>query len=326
MKYLCALFAAILLQSCAQAAPLYLRGYQDEQGAITVQYRGDFVDPYFALKAMLSAHAAGLDIRRPAQAWIDWLLPRQRPDGSFERYCKQGGGWFACKEADADDALLALWIAFLYEMSPASGMPASWQASARSARLRLYMLRDPASGVYRISPSQPIGLFIDNVEVYAAFRGVAHELRRMKRYAEAEQNLRQALALRLAMERVFRPAKSGPYAVSTQAGETQGFYPQQVAQIYPLLHRMPTGDDPHRAFLSWMAKYGDGWLSMTKDDFPWGLVALAAIETNNCDAARRWLERASPLRHSMRWNVLEEACLQAVSYSLASGPCKTERS
>ena len=98
-------FSLLLPSARAMDSTLDLSGYQDAQGAITVHHQGDAVDPYFAMKALLVAHDAGLDMRATGQAWVNWLLPRQGPDGLFERYCKDGSDWRACQEADADDAL-----------------------------------------------------------------------------------------------------------------------------------------------------------------------------------------------------------------------------
>ena len=116
------------------------------------------MDPYFALKALLTAQDAGLDIRGPALAWIKWLLPRQLPDGRFQRYCLDAGEtWQACKAADADDALLALWLQLLYRMVPGD-MPPAWIASAAKAEAQLARLYDQKLGIYAVSRRTPVGL------------------------------------------------------------------------------------------------------------------------------------------------------------------------
>src|SRR3954451_22307134 len=64
-------------------------GYQHPDGAISLHYRGDYIEPYFATKALILAQDAGLDVRQPVQHWIQWLLPRQEKNGSFGRYCRK---------------------------------------------------------------------------------------------------------------------------------------------------------------------------------------------------------------------------------------------
>ena len=74
--------------------------------------------------------------------------------------------------------MLALWMQLLYAMAPADGLPAEWVATAIAAESYLDTIRDPSSGVYHISRSQPTALFMDNVEVYAALRESAAARRR----------------------------------------------------------------------------------------------------------------------------------------------------
>ena len=104
---------------CTSAAVLDLEGYADTSGAISVQHQGDTVDPYFALQALLLAHSHGLDISTPAKAWGAWLVQRQKPDATFDRFCRNGPVWAPCKTADADDSVLGLWLAFM-DSTPAS--------------------------------------------------------------------------------------------------------------------------------------------------------------------------------------------------------------
>ena len=98
--------------SIASAAPkLELAGYAGADGAIKVLHKGESADPYFAIQALLLAHDNGMDVSTVAEKFIDWLLPKQKPDGTFDRFCRTAGTpWTACKVADADDALLALWM------------------------------------------------------------------------------------------------------------------------------------------------------------------------------------------------------------------------
>lgn len=290
-----------------------LEGFQQADGAITVRRDGDLVDPYFATRALLVAHRSGLPVRDAAASWIAWLLPRQGDDGLFHRYCRVGGDWTACRDADADDALLAIWIELLQAMAPDTGPPAAWVRSADLARRRLAGLLDARLGVFLIAPGRDVALFMDNVEIYAALQSTAADLRRMGRPASARARRREAGRLRARIERVFRPAGGGDWRVSTQAVAAGGFYPDVVAQLYPALFGMPEqGATPRARLDDWLARYGTAWLSLGQDHYPWGLVALAAARLGRCDVAMRWADAAAPLRSTDRWNVLEEVALVAL--------------
>lgn len=288
--------------------------YQTADGAITLHAGGDRVDPYFATKALLAADAGGLDITVAASRWISWLLPRQRPSGRFDRYCLANKQWRACADADADDAMSALWIELLYRMAPAGEMPPAWTESAARTESHLADLYQPNTGLYRVFADRPLTLFMDNVEIYGAFARTAKRRAALAPLA-AVRLAWSAWRLRRAIETAFWREAEQKYASTTDAGDGSGsaFYPDTVAQLYPLLEGMPTpAGRPEAVFDAWFREHGERWLSFSADPYPWGIAALAASRVGARSAASQWAARAAPLRHSGRWNVLEEAAYQAL--------------
>src|SRR6185312_16366313 len=174
------LFCTFLAVCASGSAPEFdPNGYQLPDGAVTLHYRGDYIEPYFATKALLLAEGAGLDVREPVQKWITWLLPRQEKDGSFGRYCRKGNqNWRLCAPADADDSMLALWLQLLYTNAPDSGIPVEWQASIERAEKGLDSLRNARLGVYHVSRQNHVALLMDNVEVYEALVAIARAQQR----------------------------------------------------------------------------------------------------------------------------------------------------
>ena len=169
MKRLSGFLATVLMwlagaAALANAAPavLSLAGYVDDGGAISILHHGDTVDPYFALLA----HENGLDISSHAEKWGEWMIARQKPDATVDRFCRGGPVWAPCKTTNADDALLALWLKFLDTM-PArlQGRPA-WRQSYQMSGAALRRLRDKR-GIYLVSPVYQHGLFMDNLEVWS---------------------------------------------------------------------------------------------------------------------------------------------------------------
>ena len=145
------------------------------------------------------------------------------------------------RRADADDAMLALWMHLLYAMAPADRLPAEWVATVIAAESYLDTLRDPSSGVYHISRAQPTALFMDNVEIYAALRQSAAAWRRYgTTHRRAERLAASADTLALAIDRTFRMGGRSEYMVSTQTRSTPAFYPDAVAQTYPWLIGFPS--------------------------------------------------------------------------------------
>lgn len=297
----------------AEAEPLKLEGYQQLDGAITIFHNGDNVDPYFAGKALLAGLDAGMDIRAVAYSWIAWGLQHQRQDGGFDRFCRKNGNWSACAAADADDSATAVWIELLVKLAPDAGMPPIWLESLKRAHQLLESLKDQNSRVYFISAKQPVGLLMDNVEVYAALLALSRFKEKTGDLVQAKLLAAQADALASDIVRVFWQPCSSSFRVSTQMLTQPGFYPDKVAEIFPILAQMPVPGRDHAAFFRhWLSVNRGTWFRQANIDFPWGLVAIAASQFQEYESVNCWLALAAPLRHSSHWNVLEEAAYESL--------------
>lgn len=301
-----ALLAGLLLASAAFAAPppaLRLDGYADSEGAISIQHKGDTVDPYFTLQALLLARDYGLDTSAYAQRWAGWLVGRQKLDATFDRFCRNGPVWAPCKTADADDALLAIWLKFLDTMPAELARNPVWQKSYRQSAEALGRLLEPARGIYLVSPVYQHGLFMDNLEVLS-----------YRPPSGGAGNLPDAKKLARDIHRVFWDRDARRFLVSTQ-GEQKGlppsFYPDAVAQVFPLLFdyaHLPL--KPRTYYDQWMREHRAVWLKQSHADFAWGLIAVAALKQGDRLTAGCWLRETAAVRRSARWIVTDEVVLQ----------------
>lgn len=305
MRLAIAAIALALVAARAPAEPaLDLTGYTDQEGAITVQHKGATIDPYFTLQALLLAQEHGLDTSRYASRWAEWLIPKQKPDGTFDRFCRAGTTWAPCKTADADDSQLALWMKFL------DGHPAelkrnpAWRKSHDAARASLKRLEDKGRGIYMVSPVYLHGLFMDNLEVWSY------------QPAHAGVQTAQHPDFGRTIQDVFWDAGTKRYHVSTQLEQRSAetaFYPDAVAQIFPLFVKYPHIPGGEKAwYAQWMKRHRAEWLRQVKTDFAWGLVAVAALQQGDTVSARCWLRSALPARHSSHWTVTDEVVAQVL--------------
>lgn len=306
LRFACLTFwlACSVTVAASSRAPLDLDGYIDWSGAVTILHRGDFVDPYFALQALLLAHENGLDITEPAGKWINWLMVRQKPDGTFDRFCRAGPVWLGCKLADTDDALLALWIRLLDTMPASSRTQPAWHVSYSKTQAALRRLLDPVRGIYSVSPALQEGLLMDNVEIWSQVTAMGTP------DASSAGN-----TLALAVHRVFWDRHAQRFLVSTQPEHNtlpQTFYPEHVAQIYPLLFNfpLPDGMQPGSLYNRWMKQHRHEWLQQTKSDFAWGLIALLALRQGDLQSARCWLRETRTFRRTRHWTVTDDVVEQ----------------
>jgi hypothetical protein len=313
----------LLLALCASctaqspARPFVPENYRSVDGALLLQTNGNYVEPYFATKALITAQDAGLDIRDAGLAWIRWALPRQRQDGRFDRYCqKTGADWKACGPADADDSMLALWLQLLYRLAPDSGIPPEWQASAQKAQAQLFKLRNGRLGIYHVSGRNHVALFMDNIEVYSALKDIARARARFGDQQSSQSTNLQAEDLVAAIDHVFWDKHNKRFRSSMQKNQP-AFYPDVVAQVYPLLAGFPLKNENARsAWSKWRSRFASAWLEDRYDPHPWGLVALAAMKLGDQSSALCWLTHSESLRYSPRWNILEEAVFQGLEQQL----------
>ena len=291
----------LLSSACATNRPVFnLEGYQSDSGAIPILYQGDTTDPYFAMQALLLAHDNGMDITAASEKFANWLVSRQKPDGTFDRFCLNATKvWMSCKTADADDSLLALWMRLLDTMPQLLSDNPAWMKSYSISKKALVNLYQPSRGIYMVSPVYLHGLFMDNLEVWSLkVHAKAFEA------AEAEKLARD-------IHKTFWQAANNSFLVSTQVEQqTQKaqFYPDHVAQIFPLLVDFPLlPQDSKTYYKNWMKLHRTQWLKHGQTDYPWGLLAVLALRQGDIPSARCWLRETAEMRHSNRWAVTDEA-------------------
>ena len=332
------LSALLLLLTAAAAAQtprsppnnLVLGPYEQPDGAITVFPDGVTVEPYFAMRALLAGASLGLNVQPAADRFIQWQAVHVGHTPAFARYCRQPPGeWRVCGAADADDVALALWIDLLFTTAGRSALSPERRHNVLAAAAALGGLFDSHNGVYLVSRTLRVSLFMDNVEIARAFDDVAQaqDARRQHRAAAAWRA--RSARLRRAIDRVFWDAATRTYRITTQQrpAAPRAFYPDVVAEGYPSFFGYGSPSEaPATLFARWMARYGSGWLGARDHEFPWGLIAMAAGQYGDRATVGCWLGAAISLRHGPRWNVAEEAVLQGLMPSVGQGgavpPCE----
>lgn len=121
------------LGAAQTAEPPALAAFATGDGAYYSTLGGQVVDPYFINKGFIIALQADAPLQTELQQWLAWLLPRQRKDGGFDRFCPTADkAWRNCMGADADDSMAATTIEMLHyatqkmaDQRAAGGGPAS---------------------------------------------------------------------------------------------------------------------------------------------------------------------------------------------------------
>ena len=293
-------------------------------GAITVFAKGDYVEPYFALKALLAAHRLGVDVTQATSAFGHWLLPFQQANGPFPRVCRSGANdWLACGPADADDSLDALWCLAAAEILPNDEVLA---ASCTRSLENLATLWNPAQQTFRALSGGTAAYFADNVEVIGALAYLRHDRAASSRFAVQLAALPSTASMQKGLRQNYGYDPNGalePERASVPP-TPYGFYPNAVAPVYLWLYQLRHGASGARYWQVWKERYGEKWLAGESDHFPWGLIAWAAYLSGDQASARAWLKNADAWRVAGRWNVVEEGVRTGLSHALQSSA--TEKS
>ena len=308
------LFCGLLLALCGCAVPssagtdaqLPFEEFAMQDGALTVFPQGDYVEPYSALKALITAHRLGVDVRVPADAFATWLVHFQQANGPFPRICRSGGNrWLACGPADSDDSLAVMWCVLAAEVLPARR---TLDDSCNRALGNLATLWEPKSQTFRAMFGGQAAYFANNVEVMTVLKQLRQQRDAGVRYAAVLAMLPTNTAMDNGLARNFgyEPNRTLEPQRASVPATPYAFYPHGVAPIYPMIYNLRTGGDRWRDWRSWNARYGQAWQAGTVDYFPWGLAAVAAYMAGDSQSAGRWLWHARRWKEEGRWNIIEE--------------------
>lgn len=295
--------------SASVPEPAPWRAFQGADGSFTVLVGGTVADPYFANKALIIAMDSGLDVRVELKAWLAWLLPRQRKDGGFDRFCtREDSTWVACMAADADDSTAATTI-HLIRLARARGWIGMLErvdtsTAERRAAALLASLRDPGNGLYQVFPGQSAYYLMDNIEVYEALK--------ISRQTTAAANLATAIGQR------FR--HNGQWLPALPALERESFYPHALAPTYLWGSGMLPKAQAAADMAGWLAQYSATWLNRQNDHYAWGIVAWNIHGLAPAEAAC-WRLSVRSSSGNVGWTVLDAMADAALAHRSIGVAC-----
>lgn len=284
------LLAGVASAVAALAPP---QAFRTVDGAYVTEVGGDLTDPYFVNKAFIIALEADAALREEVVGWLAWLLPRQRRDGGFDRFCgARSGHWVACLEADADDSMAATTIHLIELVRRKGWLDPAQDARARRAGRRaaalLRTLRDPGDGLYHAFAHAPAQYLMDNLEVHAALR--------ISGQRAAADALLQAIRRHFHTAAGWRPSRPDL--------PTEAFYPHALARTFLWRSGIMGPAEAAADEAAWLAQYSRTWLGRDSDPYAWGLVAWDIHELAPLEAACwRASVRIDPA--AVGWTVLD---------------------
>lgn len=261
----------------------YIMASQRPTGAIAMTPAQLDINPYFANRA---ARALLTEPRHlPAvEAYMDWYLAHLNPDGTIDDHRVEAGREVSLGRYDSADSYAATFLTLVEAYLQAGGDP-EWVVQHRSDLDRLVglliRLTDPEDGLTWAKPHYPFKLLMDNVEVWEGLQAWARVLEAIGEPAAAAGARERADRIHQGLSRFRR--SDGVYAWGLasfglrRGGNLQRFYPDAVAQFFPLA--LGLTDDPagYEAF----AAAHPAWHRLESDRFPWMMAAVAAARAGD---------------------------------------------
>ena len=288
--------------SAGPAEPPSPAAFASHDGAYFTTVGGHVVDPYFVNKSFIIALEANAPVQADFVRWLQWLLPRQRPDGGFDRYCIDSNKqWKNCMKADADDSMAATTIQMIATASKKGWIPAAQQADAtrasRNARKLLSKLFDSKTSLYKVFADTEMYYLMDNAEVYDGLR--------------ASGASTAANALAAAIRRQF--LDGGQWKPAIPEYKEVRFYPHSLAHAYLWGTSVLPASESSGAMAQWLSTNGSTWLQRTGDSYAWGLVAWE-LRTYAPTHAACWRASLRPFQESIGWTVLDAFIDQSLQH------------
>ena len=293
-----ALVAAASINAAAQTNPPTLAAFSTGDGAYYTTIGGNTVDPYFINKSFIIAMKANAPLQTEFTQWLQWLLPRQRKDGGFDRYCFEGqqkkrNVWRNCMKSDADDSMASTTMEMIAIAQQKKWLAAPQQAAARqasiNARKLLNSLHNPKTQIYKVFADTELYSLMDNAEVYDGLRAVGD--------TASANKLATAVRQQFYINSEWKP--------SIPDYDQKRFYPHTLAHAYLWSNSILPPKDSASTVAHWLAINGNTWLNRSGDHFAWGLVAWALYPHAPIQAAC-WRASLRPFNaDKIGWTVLD---------------------
>lgn len=263
---------------------------------------GAAINPYFAnlaARALLRAP----DNVAAVERYMDWYIAHLNPDGTIDDFRVENGQEVASGDFDSADSYAATFLSLTAEWVEAGG-DVAWIARHRADLDRVagaIVAVTDRDGLTWAKQGYPAKLLMDNCEVFRGWTDWARLLRQLGDTAGAKAAQRRADRLQQGLGRFVQRDGLWAWALNQQGGysaaDTRRFYPDAVAQVFPLIWGL--ADNP-AGFKAFDAAHPD-WRALRAGDFPWLLPAYAAALAGDAPAAEAALAAVQQRYPDLGW-------------------------
>ena len=246
------------------------------------------VNPYFACMAALGLLAETKNCpmteteQKAVGRYLDWhtgiLL---ETDGKMGIYRKEGEKLIYREKADSEDGYLGMYLFLMgeyLEKTESTELPESWEKGIRLALKKLQSLMQ--DGITQVSEENTTAYLMDNLEVWKG-------LYKLEQAGVEDARLIRELRgkLQAQIENTFWDDETQKWSIIRDCDlyDPTEFYPDGVAQIYPLIYGFPVKEKrtQKKLYVQFTEKFQWQKLSERSTKFLWTMTGMAAAQVGD---------------------------------------------
>ena len=243
------------------------------------------VNPYFACMAALGLLAETKNCliteteKKAVNRYLDWhtgiLL---ETDGKMGIYRKKSGKLIYKEKADSEDGYLGMYLFLMgkyLEKTESTDLPEYWKKGISLALKKIQSLMQ--DGITQVSEENTTVYLMDNLEVWKGLYELEHA---GLKDVQAIREMRNKLQAQI--EKLFWDDANQRWRIieNSDLYHQKEFYPDGVAQIYPLIYEFPVKEKKKQKILYEQFTERFQWQKLTKkrNGFLWAMTGMAAAQ------------------------------------------------
>ena len=253
------------------------------------------VDPYFSCMAAIGLLSKTRDIPVSQKEYIavrrylDWHTKELlKTEGRMGIYQKTEKGIVRVGKADSEDGYLGVYLELLGRYLQETGYAdqlENWEEGAALAVERIrFLMKD---GTTQVSPENPTVYLMDNLDVWKGL----YEFEKSGFAADLPvSRLRSCMEEKI--QDVFWNEETHMWRINKENNnyDNRQFYPDGVAQIYPLIRDFPVTKEQKKSYGEFTEEFRWQELNKYRDGFAWTMTGMAAAAAQDAPNLEKMLK------------------------------------
>ncbi len=262
------------------------------------------VNPYFSCHAALGLLTTTENVQvntdelNAVRKYLNWHIKMiLETDGKMGTYRRQGDTLIYVDKADSVDAYLGAYLELLsryFSIAKTSDGLQSWKEATILALNEIHDLMK--NGVVQVSQDNDTIYFMDNVEVWKGLKDLEECIKAFPEIVVLPEDSKRLITdmreqLEVTIPEIFWDGGNSRWRITADDNKFDGkeFYPDGIAQVYPLIFAFPVGDTEAQKELYNNFTDDFEWYNVESDNrsFIWAMTGLAGAGAKDLENSEK---------------------------------------